>query len=65
MATITPEQRQEIENAGDEQVRVEDPQTRAKYVLVKQEIYDRMRSSPRRRRDRPVAFFEFGDFEPL
>ena len=39
--TITPEQRHEIEKAGA--VRIEDPKTHAVYVILKEEVYERMR----------------------
>ncbi len=39
--TITPEQRYEIERAGT--VRIEDPETHAAYVILKAEIYDRIK----------------------
>ena len=44
MATITPEQRQAIEKAGGQPVRVDDPENRTQYVLIKAELYDRMKS---------------------
>src|SRR3954447_3413392 len=39
--TITPEQRHEIEQAGA--VRIEDPETHSAYVILKAEVYERMR----------------------
>lgn len=39
--TITPELRYEIEQAGA--VRVEDPETHAAYVILKAEVYERMK----------------------
>jgi hypothetical protein len=39
--TITPELRYEIEQAGA--VRVEDPETHAAYVILKAELYERMK----------------------
>jgi hypothetical protein len=38
MTALTAEQRQEIEKAGDEPVRLEDPETHASYVLLKAEV---------------------------
>jgi hypothetical protein len=46
MMTLTAEQRQEIEKAGDEPVRIEDPETHATYVLLRAEVYDRLRPPP-------------------
>jgi hypothetical protein len=40
--TLTPEQRQAIERAGDEPVRIEDPETKRTYLLVKEEVYRSM-----------------------
>jgi hypothetical protein len=39
--TITPELRHEIEQAGA--VRIEDPETHAAYVVLKAEVYERMK----------------------
>ena len=47
MTTLTAEQRQEIEKAGDEPVRIEDPETHTTYVLLKAEVYDQIKPSPR------------------
>jgi hypothetical protein len=46
MATLTAELRHEIEKAGDEPVRLEDPETHATYVLLKAEVYERIKPSP-------------------
>ncbi len=42
MTPITQEIRQAIERAGDEPIRLEDPQTTQTYVLVRAELYDRI-----------------------
>ena len=39
--TITPELRHEIEQAGA--VRIEDPETHTAYVILKAELYERMK----------------------
>ncbi len=39
--TITPEQRHEIEQAGA--IRIEDPETHAAYVILKTEVYERIK----------------------
>ncbi len=44
MATLTPEQRQEIQRAGEEPVRLADPDTQTEYVLLKADVYDRIRT---------------------
>lgn len=46
MTTLTAEQRQEIEKAGGEPVRIEDPETQTTYVLLKSEVYDRLKPPP-------------------
>jgi len=43
MTTLTPELKQAIEQAGDDLVRLEDPQTRQTYVLLKADDYERIR----------------------
>jgi hypothetical protein len=53
MATITPELRQEIEQSGDQPVRLEDPETNKSYVLISAEMYDRLRS-----------LFDDSDYDP-
>jgi hypothetical protein len=40
--TITPEQRHEIEHGGA--VRIEDPETHAAYIILKAEVYERIKS---------------------
>ena len=49
MATLTPEQRQAIQRAGEEPVRLADPETQAEYVLLKADVYDRIRPLPKKR----------------
>jgi hypothetical protein len=44
MATLTPEQRQEIQKAGEEPVRLADPETQTEYVILKAKVYDRIRA---------------------
>jgi len=43
MTTLTAELRHEIEKAGDEPVRIEDPETHTTYVLLKEEVYERIK----------------------
>ncbi len=61
--TITTELRQAIEQAGDGPVRIEDPATHTAYVLVRAEVYDRMRA-PVETEEIDPSFFEIEDFEP-
>jgi hypothetical protein len=43
MTTITPEQRVAVAEAGDAPVELADPQTGTAYVLLRADIYQRMR----------------------
>lgn len=43
MTTLTPELRQAVEQAGDQPVEITDLETNASYVLVKAEIFSRMK----------------------
>jgi hypothetical protein len=43
MPTLSPELREEIERAGDDPVRIEDPDTHTAYVLLKADVYDRIK----------------------
>jgi len=44
MTTLTPEQRQEIQTAGEEPVRLADPATQTEYVILKADVYERIRA---------------------
>jgi len=44
MATLTPEQWQEIQKAGEEPVRIANPETQTEYVIVKADVYDHIRA---------------------
>jgi hypothetical protein len=46
MVTLTAEQREEIKRAGDEPVRIEDPETHATYVLLRAEVYEGLKLPP-------------------
>ena len=43
MATITPEQRQAVSEAGDSPVELADPRTGDAFILVRAEVYRKMR----------------------
>jgi hypothetical protein len=43
MPTFPAELPQEIEKAGNDPVRIEDPETHSAYVLLKAEVYDRIK----------------------
>ena len=64
MATITPDQRREIENAGEEPVRIQDPETRAEYVILKADVYEKMRALMEAEKIDP-SLFEYDEFFPL
>jgi hypothetical protein len=64
MATITPEQRQLVEQAGDVPVRLADAETHQEYVILRADVYDRMRHLLEEEEIDP-SFFEIGEFEPI
>ena len=41
---LTPEQRQEIQRAGGEPGRFADPDTQSEYVILKADVYHRIRA---------------------
>jgi hypothetical protein len=41
--TISPEQKQAVDRSGNEPIRVEDPETRTAYLIVREDAYLRMR----------------------
>jgi hypothetical protein len=43
MTELTPEQRQLVEHAGDQPVRIEDPETHQAYVLIRADVYELVR----------------------
>ncbi len=61
---ITPDLKQAVERAGDEPVRLEDPETHLAYVLVKEEVYQKLREALGFEKVDP-SFYEFGEFLPL
>jgi hypothetical protein len=64
MATITPEQRQEIEQSGEHPVKVLDPDNNHEHVIISGELHQSMRSLLEIDHvDR--SLYEFGDFYPL
>ena len=62
MVTLTPEQRQEILRAGEEPVRLADPETQTEYVILKADVYDRIRAlADDSRAAYPLAMKNLGD----
>jgi len=43
--TLTPELKRAVEQAGDEPVRVEDPETHTAYVVIKEDLYRKLSES--------------------
>lgn len=64
MATITPELRQEIEKSGDHPVRIEDPETKQAYLLVREDVYRKLQLLTVIDHS-DESFFEFGEFHPI
>lgn len=64
MTTITPEQRQEIQNSGDEPVRFEDPDTHELCIMIKEEVYKRLLQTKELDQS-DESLYEFDDYRPL
>jgi hypothetical protein len=64
MVVITPEQRQLLEQAGEAPVRISDVESEREYVLLRADVYDRMRRLLEVEEIDP-SFFEIDDFEPV
>jgi len=62
MTILTLEQRQAIAQAGGNPLRVEDPETHQVYVIVKAEVFERLRTVLEDEEIDP-SFFEIDDFE--
>ena len=61
MATLTPEQRQEVQQVGEEPVRIADPETQTEYVILKADVYDLIRAMAEDERTAyPLAMKVFG-----
>jgi hypothetical protein len=63
MMSLSPEQRRAIGEAGDEPVPIVDPETHMTYLIIKAEVYDRLRLLGEEEEIDP-SFFEIDDFEP-
>jgi hypothetical protein len=61
--TLSPERKRAVETAGDEPVRVDDPETHTAYVIIRKDVYRRMYGltaiDPSDR-----SLYEFGEFHP-
>jgi hypothetical protein len=61
--TLTPELKQAVEKAGDEPVRVEDPETHTAYLIVREDVFRRLYELIAiDHGDR--SLYEFGEFRP-
>jgi hypothetical protein len=61
--TITPELKAAVERAGDEPVRLEDPETKTAYLIIREEMYRELRRfAVIDHCDR--SLYEFGEFYP-
>jgi hypothetical protein len=57
--TLTPELKRAVEQAGDEPVRVEDPETHTTYVVIREDLYRRLQEAI------PESDFTLHEFEEL
>ena len=62
MTIVTLERRQAIAQAGGNPLRVEDPETHQAYVIVKAEVFERLRTVLEDEEIDP-SFFGIDDFE--
>lgn len=61
MTALTAELSREVEKAGDEPVRVEDPVNHERYVILKAALYEKLREQAEMERVDP-SFYEYGEF---
>jgi hypothetical protein len=57
--TITPEMKEAVERAGSEPVRLEDPETHMAYVMIREDLYQKLREAI------PESDFTLHEFEEL
>jgi hypothetical protein len=60
--TLSPELKQAVEEAGDVPVRVEDPETQIAYVVIKEELYRKLRAAVP---ESDLTLHEFEELIPL
>ena len=63
MVVLSPELQRAIGEAGDRPVPIVDPETQQAYLLIKTEVFERLRDS-REVEEIDPSFFEIDDFEP-
>ncbi len=56
---LTPELKRAVEEAGNEPVRMEDPETHTAYVVIKEDLYRKLSESG------PESDFTLHEFEEL
>ena len=57
--TLSPELKQAVERAGDEPVHVEDPETHTAYVVIREDLYRKLREAV------PESDWTLHEFEEL
>ena len=61
--TITPESKQAIDRAGESPERIEDPESKTAYLVVREEVYRKLQErTVTDHSDR--SLHEFGEFHP-
>ncbi len=63
MTALTHEQLRLVEQAGDEPVQLEDPETHQIFIVIRQEVFRRLREASEMDHSDP-SLFEFEDFQP-
>ena len=61
MIELTEQQRREVRGAGEAPIRLTDPDTKAEYVVLRAELYERMR---RVFEEVDPSLYEFEEIEP-
>ncbi len=63
MVVLSPELQRAIGEAGDRPVPIVDPETHQTYVIIKSDVFERLRASLDVE-EIDTSFFEIDDFEP-
>ena len=62
--TITPELKAAVERSGNEPVRIEDPETKTAYLVIREEVYYKMREMLAYDHS-DLSLFEYEEYHPL
>lgn len=62
--TITPELRNAVAEAGGEPVRIEDPETKTAYLVVREDVYRKMREMAAIEHS-DLTLYEYEDYRPV